>query len=1576
MNKLYRILIAVSLTAGLITAPVYAENTVNSNKYTIGPGYIMGVEDGCTSDELIAGIESTGTVYVNAIDENNIQNGDVLNADGEDYVIYTDGFKYQYIINDDFADGDLGEWTRTGGDVEKFAVSETEEYGNALTVTGTGTVTGRRNVSVGDAPAVIIEEMNLRFTKFNNDQVGIIVKNASDKYLSVMRLMNNGLYSLDPDGYYTLKGSVSENTWYNIKNITRTSDGIISTYINGVCVAENKKTQAIKNSPGDYIPTSVNLNVNSMTTEDAGLQIADYKMYSADTLKINKIEYISDGETFLDLRSVPTNMPQMKIYFATDGGKINAESVENGIKIIDEYENEIASETVFDKLTGTCTVTPKALLRNDAVYSLKAENITDSVSGFKFSGTYNFKTNSESIPFVLASAKAKSGSDIYDDISTIRKDTDTITLYFICREDTDINTEDIDKHFNFTDNNGNKVNYGGAYDAANHSYTFTLKNELVSGKDYKITIDGLADTADAKEYNKEINIKAVGSTTVDSEIYTVGNGYILGVKDGMAQDKFFSEITCLGTPVIYEGDTDNIRVGGICNGDTLSVADKKYKIETDIYPNDDIFYDTFNNGESGAWSKSAMMSVVTDDELGKVLSWTGDGATESSKKNFTSSRSISVGTLPSMLIFEYDMKFPVFNSTQIGLIMKNSAGKYLATVRMFPEGGEYKFKTLYTGGYKELLSGVKEDKNYHFKFVMDTATGLCDIYIDGKLVSESTEMQAITNSPGNYTPTTIEISGQNISRDGITLMMDNIELYSPTTIRTASITYKNGDFESGVLESVPVDIDSIKVKLSSDNALEQNSGSVSLADSDGNTVECDISANMSDLSYTLRPKCILKSNAAYKIVISDMVDSKYKIPYGKSYEFTTKAKSASAKIYSLTAKSGDKEYNDVSNIRTDTEQIEIRFIFQNDINVTAENVLNAIALYVGDDKVETDNTYDETNGLFTMRLLSYLTSGETYKLVIDDLKDTDGNVVLSRNVSMRAAAAWMVETGDILYSDVYGVSSGEISGIAYGTRVAQLWDELHTLPGTDAVIYENSDLQTVNTGILSDENVIEAYNSFTGDTKVYKLSFKGLAVESDTYNVNDGLIFGVENGISTDDFVANLNIIGADSYEITDADGNAASQISNGAELKLTRGSQIETYKIETLDTEDTVYFMSDFEDGTLNGWSGGTISDDGDHGKVLSGIISGASVDAKKSFSAKKELNINDDPEILVFETDVKVPVLPKSTIGILVRNSKDKYLSVFRIDQKETFYTLIPNAQSTLQDNMQANKWYHVTYVNNCKSGETDIYLDGKIVGEGLKFQATENFIPATINMSVDNTSSNGCVLSVDNMTMYAPNPIKTAYVEIVNGEIKTRDLTRVPVDTDEINVSLTVKDGYAVKNNARDCVSIVAPDGTTVPTTNTYDHSTNTVKLIPNEILECNEEYSIVINGITDDVYSKSFNDEIKFKTDGYDVKAANMFIMNDSGEMQDEFTFERLSVYVPVINYGGKKTVTYMLALYDENGRLVTCVSKDTGNEEAAINEVVFKINMSGYTTKAVTAKIYSREKDGGPLSEPFVVNTAK
>lgn len=1582
MKNIFRVLTAISLFANMLAAPIYASAEVLSDTYTVGDGYILGVENNLSVESFLEKIEASAEALVE--DGNtgnprtgNVLNGDVLKADGEEYIIHTKEFKRTYYANDDFEDGKLGSWTRTGGNVESFAVEEVTDNDKALTIKGTGSVTGNRQVKVTGNPAVIAEEMTLRLPELNNSQVGIIVRNASDKYMSVMRFMNfgkYGLHSLDPNGYYTMSTDILANTEYKIKNVTNTSSGKISTYLDGVCVAENKDTQAVKNSPNDYIPTGIYINVNEMNSSGIGLQISDYKMYGMETVNVEKIEYIHNGKKNNDLRNVPVDMPEFKVYFMTDNGKIDSESVEQNVKLLDDKGSSVPSFVSYDASEKCCKIIPQKLLNNDKRYSIDIKNVKDSKSGCEFSGNYALKTDSTVVPICLASATAKCGTETYSDISSVRRDIETVTLKFIYQDSVTIDDTDIDSCFDFVDKNGMSIDYRGSYNSEEQTYTFRLEKDLYSGETYKIKIMNFTDLSSNVKFNKEISIRAVGASLIDTDKYTVGDGFVMGVNEGIAVDKFLSELVCLGTPVVYEGKTDTRRIGTIHNGDTVEVSGKRYVIETNIFPNDDIFYDRFTDGTRGSWSGSPMLSVITDSEKGKVLSWEAIGAAESAKKSFTSSRSVSIDNLPGILVFEYDIKFPVFNSNMVGVIMKNSASKYLATLRLLPEGGKYKLKALYTGGYQELLSDVEEDKWYRVKYMMDTATGLCDIYIDSELVAENSKIQAIQNSPGNYTPTVIEISGSEIKSDGITAEIGNIELYSPSAVKLESITANKGDSKFNVLEGLPVDIDSLKVKLTCDNQIDTASleGNISLLDSEDNSVDCEITVNTLEPSYTIKPKSILKNNSVYTVKISNVKDTAYNTSLNKSYKISTNSKSAGAKVFSITAKSGEEVYNNISSIRTDTDTIEIKFVFGDGISVNSDDAEQAVELYLDNIAEVTQKSFNPSNNVLTISLSNPLLSGKVYELKINNLKDTDGQTVLNYFCLMRAVAQWIVDAGEVIQSDKYSVSDDEITGIPQGMTAGEFLNSLGTIPGTSAVVYTDEAKTQINSGILTSGNIIEAYNSYTQETKIYRLTVTGLKLKSKVYNIIDDTILGAELGMSAEEFVGNLEIFGADSAEVLDSDNNAVTAISNNCKLKLTSGARIQNYKIETINTDDTVYFKNEFNNGT-EGWSSGTVTDDAEKGKVLSWIIEGATAEAKKSVSSQlTTLEINETPEILVFETDIKMPVLPKSLIAIQAKNQKDKYLSVLRIDQKELFYTLVPNAQSNIAENMKANKWYHVKYVNNCVNGTTDIYLDGKLVGEGLKFQATDNFIPNSLTVTVDNTSVNGTVLSVDNMTMYKPNPITAAYVDTVSGGNRSADITSVPINVDEINVHLAVRDGYNIKNKAEECVTLIDDVQNIIPSKCSYDSVTKTIKIIPKEILKGNSDYTVKISGIIDDVYKKSFNKEIVIHTSDFGFNMMNSFAMSEAGDRLSSFNLGKMTLHIPFVNLKQQKNVTFMFVTFDSDGRMMSCNESNVNANASQLEEAIFNLDFSGFENLPASAKIYTREQNGGPLSEPYDV----
>ena len=1085
-----------------------------------------------------------------------------------------------------------------------------------------------------------------------------------------------------------------------------------------------------------------------------------------------------------------------------------------------------------------------------------------------------------------------------------------------------------------------------------------------------ILVNMLTIPAYAKENAANTNI--IETAYINTSEYTVGKGYILGVAEDMNVDDFLSQLECSDTPVVYAGNSDDVRTDKIKNGDTVVVSNKKYVIETNIYPKQNVFLDTFKDGTVGVWNGATSLKVTEDDELGEVLSIQIPGASQSSEKTFTATRQINVGDVDELLVFEYDVKFPALNGNDwVGLLMRNSADKFLATMRLFPNGD---MKALYTGalGYQTMYTGVKPDTWYNVKYVMSTKTGLSDIYVNDELVIEKSEMQAIKNSPGNYIPTKLELTANKITSEDIPISIDNVELYSPTTVKTDKITINKGEQRINVIEGVPVDFDSIKVKLSCDNEIDTSTldGNICLVSDSGRNIPCDVTVNPQEPSYVLKPKEILIPNKEYTISMSGIRDTEYKIEYVKSYSFTTDSNEVKAKITSITAKSGEESYTDISNIRTDTDAMEIALALCDGVSISEQNAKNAIGIYLDNTETDTEKSYDAVNNIFTMVINEPLVSGKVYTLKISSLMDENGDEVLSCEYPMRTVAAWVVSAGDIFYSDEYSVSDGEISGILQGTTTGELWELLSAIPGTTATVYKDSSMSEENTSYLSNGNVIKAYNSFTEETKIYTISLTGYKLVSDIYNIYDNTISGVVNGIKEEDFVLNLDMFGVDSYEITDKSGNATSEISNDCMLKIKSGSKSFNYKIQTINTDDTVYYFNDFEFGA-GGWSSGNVIEDPEKGNVLSWTISDASQEVQKGASANlTNLSIDGNPEILVFETDIKIPVQPKSTVAIQMKNSKDKYLAVLRIDQKGTFYTLIPNAQATVFEGIKENTWYNVKYVNNCKNGTTDIYLDGKLVASELKYQATDDFIPATMSISVGNTAVNGTVLEIDNMTLYEPNPIKLGYVAINRKGAISADLKKIPYDTDEINISLAVEKGIEIQNNPEECVELTDKNGNVVFTDKSYDKEKTIIKLSPKELLDCNSEYYVKIDGLIDDLYKKNFCDEVILYTTDFDVGINNSFIMTQSGDISTGFTQDKMTVHCPFVNLGNDKKIVFMLLLFDRNGRLINSSVDEVEGKSAGHNEAVFKVDLTNIEEDICEARIFAREENGGPLFIPY------
>ena len=75
-----------------------------------------------------------------------------------------------------------------------------------------------------------------------------------------------------------------------------------------------------------------------------------------------------------------------------------------------------------------------------------------------------------------------------------------------------------------------------------------------------------------------VNTNIIETAYIKTSEYTVGKGYILGVAEDMNVDDFLSQLECSDTPVVYAGNSDDVRTDKIKNGDTVVVSNKKYVI--------------------------------------------------------------------------------------------------------------------------------------------------------------------------------------------------------------------------------------------------------------------------------------------------------------------------------------------------------------------------------------------------------------------------------------------------------------------------------------------------------------------------------------------------------------------------------------------------------------------------------------------------------------------------------------------------------------------------------------------------------------------------------------------------------------------------------------------------------------------------------------------------------------------------------------------------------------------------------------------------------------------------------------
>ncbi len=1073
--------------------------------------------------------------------------------------------------------------------------------------------------------------------------------------------------------------------------------------------------------------------------------------------------------------------------------------------------------------------------------------------------------------------------------------------------------------------------------------------------------------------NMLVPIKGLAYSAVKSDKYTVGTGYILGVEQDCSVEDFLNGLDINESAEVYANGNIKSTDAAVANGDVLKVSVEEYTIETIEPENNVIFLDDFENGKTGKWGTNSLTVITDDPEKGKVLSW--DASRANLGISFDSRRSISVNGKPKVLIHEIDFKYPVLSNTLISLIMRNSADKYLTTTRLLNAKDLY---ALDPSGYKSLMNGVKADTWYHAKYVMDIENGKMDMYIDGRKTAENMDFQAVKNSPDNYIPIQISAGGDSTKAAGILLSVDNVTLYEPAPLKTEAISYVKGDTESRQLTGVPVDTDEIRVKLKHKQDTEINGdsvlGAVSLINQSGNKVNADISYNQDDMICTVKPLSLLNNDSKYTIKISGITDTLYGTEYNAEYSFMTDSTPVPFVLKSVTAYGNGTEYKNLTKLPSDIDKINLQFSIQDGNEINTNDIENHIGIYDdNDERISTSGLYDSENHIYTITLNDLIKPNKNYVLKISDLSDKLYDKKYNSEVIIRSAASWVVNAGDVVYSNDYNVTETSISGIICGTDAASIWQSLNVLPGTKAIIYTDNTMTSVNKGLLADGNVMLVENSLLEYRQVYTLKLTGCYIESDIYNIGSDFIMGIKDGTEKDEFLKNISIYGSSDYKIyhSNGDKNKVDKIENNDILEINCGSKSYSYILETDKAEDKLYLNDDFEDGSRGKWNSGEIGSDTldlSKGNTIYWNVEGASKDSPKSISGIREIAIDDDPEILVYETDFRLPIMTKTTITNYLRNSKDKILSTIRVDDRGQLGALVPNAATVLIENLQ-NKWYHAKYISDCVNGQMDAYIDGKLVGEGLKFQADSDYKPVVMTTGGSGITVNGTVLMMDNIKLYQPNPIKVSSLTAVKNDIESADIRKIKVDTDKIKLKFSLQDGADFANDDLTAyITLADSDGKEIKTSGNFDKSSLEYTLNILEVLKSSSKYTIKIDGIRDTVYKKNYKDSFDIYTGQTQAEIKNAFIINSSGDMSDALKNEKITVYIPFVNTGEKADITLIFMIYDKNGRAVRCFTQDITAEKASLAETVLNMNLSDLQNDGLKAKIYLKDKRG-PICVP-------
>lgn len=127
------------------------------------------------------------------------------------------------------------------------------------------------------------------------------------------------------------------------------------------------------------------------------------------------------------------------------------------------------------------------------------------------------------------------------------------------------------------------------------------------------------------------------------------------------------------------------------------------------------------------------------------------------------------------------------------------------------------------------------------------------------------------------------------------------------------------------------------------------------------------------------------------------------------------------------------------------------------------------------------------------------------------------------------------------------------------------------------------------------------------------------------------------------------------------------------------------------------------------------------------------------------------------------------------------------------------------------------------------------------------------------------NGTILAIDNVSLYAPQPVKVKKVSITANGQESYDLADIPADVEAITIYFSAQQGFVPAADGIDqAIGLYTQDGKQIPAAGQYDEEQMAYTIRPKTLLESGIVYQIGIDGVTDNIYHTRYERTLQIKT----------------------------------------------------------------------------------------------------------------